>query len=242
MSTLLLKTLDQEARELMRERNLVVDEMKPSDREFALEAFRAWKLDCHDFQGDKAWRVMADFACSPAGHLETVAVRGGERVVALLIVVPHPGEFWPIFLSRLGPVALLSKLADAVVQAIRKTFSGGRRNQHLTETEAETEIENDELVDEEFARLTQQSHQTTEGVAWGLISYVDPEYRKPPTAFLMYRRMFQQLRSKGFKRLEGQIRFGNDDSVSFHRGLGFEIRNAGSCFHAVKHLSAQGMR
>jgi hypothetical protein len=49
--------------------------------------------------------------------------------------------------------------------------------------------------------------------------------------------MFQQLQDKEFKRLEGQIRFGNEESVTFHRALGFDIRNAGLCFHGVKHLA-----
>lgn len=212
----------------MRENNLVVDEMKPSDREFALEAFRAWRLDCHGFQGDKAWQVMAEFACS-LDHLETVAVRDGDRVVAFLIAVTAPGEFWPHFLSRLGLGTLVSKTANSLVQVVRKTLSGDRRNQRLPDGI-------DEPVDEEFARLTKRSHQTTQGVAWGLFAYVDPDYRKPPTAFLMYRRMFQQLQDKGFKRFEGQIRFGNVEGVTFHHALGFDIRNAGSCFHAVKHL------
>lgn len=207
--------------------NLVIDEMKSSDREFALEAFRAWKLDCHGFQNEKAWRVTADLGCSSPDHLETVVVRDGSRVVAFLIVVTQPGEFWPLFLSQLGLPTLLAKMAHSFAQAVRKTFSGDRRNRHLP----------DEPVDEEFARLTLQSHKTREGTAWGLFSYVDPDYRKPPTAFLMYRRMFRQLQGKGFKRLEGQIRFGNEESVTFHRALGFDIRNAGSCLHAVKHLA-----
>jgi hypothetical protein len=215
----------------MREKkNLVVDELKPFDREFALEAFRAWRLDCNGFQGDKAWRVMAELACSK-GHLETVAVRDGDRVVAFIIVVTAPGEFWPVFLSRLGVGTLVSKMANSLVQAVRKTLSGGRRNQRLPD-------EPDEAVDEEFARLTKRSNQTTRGVAWGLFSYVDPDYRKPPTAFLMYRRMFQRLQDKGFNRFEAQIRFGNEEAVVFNRALGFDIRNAGLCFHAVKHLAS----
>jgi hypothetical protein len=215
------------------EDRLVVDAMKPSDREFALEAFRAWTLDCHGFRNDKAWRVMAELACSPAGHLETVAVRDGDRVVAFLIAVNHPGEFWPLFLSRLGPGALLSKMAKSLAQKIRKAFSGDRRNQRLPDEPDKP----DEPIDEEFARLTERPDKAAQGVAWGLFSYVDPDYRKPPTAFLMYRQMFQQLQDKGFKRFEGQIRFGNEEGVTFHRALGFDIRNAGSCFHAVKHLA-----
>jgi hypothetical protein len=175
--------------------------------------------------------VAAEFACSP-GHLETVAVRDGDHVVAFLIAVKAPGEFWPLFLSRLGLATLMTKMANSLVQAIRKALSGDRRDQRRPDETDDT----DEPVDEEFARLTKLSDQTTPGVAWGLFSYVDPDYRKPPTAFLMYRRMFQQLQDKGFKRFEGQIRFDNEAGVAFHRALGFDIRNAGSCFHAVKHL------
>ena len=232
MSGSILRARYQEqARELMKAKeDLIIDEMKSSDREFALEAFRAWKLDCHGFQNERAWQVMADLACSSADHLETVVVRDGSRVVAFLIVVTQPGEFWPLFLSQLGLPTLLAKMANSFAQAVRKTFSGDRRNQRLPD-------ESDEPVDEEFARLTLQSHKTREGTAWGLFSYVDPDYRKPPTAFLMYRRMFRQLQGKGFKRLEGQARFGNEESVTFHRALGYDIRNAGSCFHGVKHLA-----
>ena len=201
--------------------------MKPTDREFALEAFREWTLDCHGFRNDKAWRVMAEFTCSPTGHLETVVVRDGNRVVAFLIAVTQPDEFWPLFLSRLGPATLLTRMANSFVQAISKTLSGDRRKPRLP----------DEPVDEEFARLTQHSHKTTDRVARGLFSYVDPDYRKPPTALLMYRRMFQQLQDKGFERFEGQIRFGNEEGVAFHRALGFDIRNAGFCFHGVKHFA-----
>ncbi len=171
--------------------------------------------------------MMAELACSPTGHLETVAVRDGDRMVGFLIMVTHPGEFWPLFLSRLGPGTLLSKMANSLVQTLKKTLSGDRRNQRLP----------DEPVDEEFARLTSRPHKTTPRVAWGLFSFVDPDYRKPTTAFLMYSRMFQQLQDKGFKHLEGQIRFDNKAGVTFHRALGFDIRNAGSCFHAVKDLT-----
>ena len=231
MSGSLLRSLYQEQTIVVMKakENLAFDTMKPSDQEFALEAFREWKLDCHGFQNNKAWRVMAELACSPTSHLETVAVRDGDRVVAFLIMVTQPGEFWPLFLSRLGPGTLLSKMANSFVQTARKTFSGDRRNERLPAGP-------DEPVDEEFAQLTERPHKTTQSVAWGLFSFVDPDYRKPTTAFLMYRRMFQQLQDKGFKRLEGQIRFGNKGGVTFHRALGFDIRNAGSCFHAVKHL------
>ncbi len=229
--SLLEAPYQKQARGLMREKqNLVVDAMKPSDREFALEAFREWKLDCHGFRNDKAWWVMAELACSPGAHLETVVVRDSDRVVALLIAVPRPEEFWPLFLSRLGLATLLSKMANSFAQKIRKAFSGDRRNERLPAGP-------DEPVDEEFAQLTERPHKTTQSVAWGLFSFVDPDYRKPTTAFLMYRRMFQQLQDKEFKRLEGQIRFGNEESVTFHRALGFDIRNAGSCVHAVKDLT-----
>ena len=212
----------------MREKeHLTIGEMRASDREFVLEAFRAWKLDCYGFQNDRAWQVMADLACASVRQLEIVVVRDGDRVVAFFIVVTDPGEFWPLFLSRLGPATLLAKMANSFVQTIWKTVSLDRRRQRHT----------DGPTDEEFARLTERAYQSTEGVARGLFSYVDPHYRKPPTAFLMYRRMFQQLQSKGFERLEGQIRFGNEPSVRFHRALGFDIRNAGSCLHGVKHLA-----
>ena len=216
--------------------NLTFDEMKPSDQEFALETFREWKLDCHGFQNNEAWRVMAELTCSPTNHLETVAARDGDRVVGFLIMVTHPGEFWPLFLSRLGPATLLSKMANSFVQGARKMFSGDRPNERLPAGPGKPG-KPDEPVDEEFARLTERPPTTTQSVAWGLFFFVHPDYRKPTTAFLMYRRMFQQLQDKGFQRLEGQIRFDNKAGVTFHRALGFDIRNAGSCFHAVKHLT-----
>ena len=217
-----------EARRRMREwKNLVVDRMRPSDEKFTLEVFRTWNLDCHGFQNEKGWQVMADLASSPAGHLETAVVRDGDRTVALKIVVPRAGEFWPLFLSRLGHATLLRKMAWSFVQTVRETLSGHRPEQGLR----------DEPIDEEFARLTKQFYTTRQGVAYGLFTYVDPEYRSTPAAHLLYQQMFQQLLDKGFKRLESQIEFGNQNSVLWHGALGFDIRNAGSWFHAVKQLT-----
>ena len=39
-------------------KNLVVDKMRESDKNFALEVFRTWNLDCHGFKDEKAWQVM----------------------------------------------------------------------------------------------------------------------------------------------------------------------------------------
>lgn len=209
---------------------LTLDDMRASDRDFALAAFRAWDLDCHSFRGESAWRAMAEATCSDADHLERIVVRDGEDPVAFLIVITRPGEFWRLYLSGLGLGALARKLSDSVVRFLTRAIAVAPGDPG----------EGAGPVDQEFAGLARRSHTTRPHVAWGLLGYVDPRYRKPPTAFLMYRKMFDRLRGNGFVRLEGQIRFGNEESVVFHRALGFEVRNAGPCLHAVKTLASGG--
>jgi hypothetical protein len=220
---------DGEPRDPRREA-LIFDDIRPSDRGFALEAFRTWGLDCHGFRGEGAWQAMADAVCSDTDHMERVVARSGDEPVGLLVVITRPGEFWPLYLSRLGPGPLVRKMIDALVRLVTGPDPAGRRPSG----------EEMPPVDPEFAALARRSHETTPGVAWGLFGYVDPRYRRPPNALLLYRRMFDRLRRQGFQRLEGQIRFGNDASVAFHRALGFEIRNAGHCLHAVKTLVPGG--
>ena len=195
----------------------------PEDFPRVLAALATEQPQFYGFRDVQAWRAMARMVCPGDPDLIALVARDGDRIAAFGLALLRPASFWPRFCARVGVGHILRHALAGQLARFRKRPPAAAPDRPGA-------------PDPEGLGYARSWHQDTPGVAKAVYVYVAPEHRNRSLGRALLADLAARAQAEGFTRMDAQVRFDNPASVRMLESLGYEVRHAGTCFHAVKPL------